>query len=157
MLSSSSEERHRFVGASMRLVWQWVWAQNFQAVVQAGDFDDLNPSHVGLFRHPGLDGHRLTDIAQQMQITKQSVHELIGHLESCGYVVREPDPTDRRARIVALTAKGRRLDRLIHEQAGKAEEQIAAILGARRFAQLQQALETLIAELPAIADQPRPS
>ena len=154
-MSSGNEERPRFVGASMRLVWQRVWVQNFEEVARAGGFDDLNPAHVGLFRHPGLDGRRLTDIAQQMQITKQSVHELIGHLEACGYLTREPDPTDRRARIVALTPKGRRLEGVIHEAAGNAERQIAAILGARRFTELQQALETLIAELPPTDDEPR--
>jgi DNA-binding MarR family transcriptional regulator len=146
-MSSTNEEPSRYVGASMRLVWQWVWAQNYDGIVEAG-FDDLNPAHAGLFRHPGLDGRRLTEIAQQMQITKQSVHELIGHLEARHYLVREPDPTDRRARIVVLTAKGRRLQMTIREQARRAEERIAAILGPRRFRQLQQALETLIAELP---------
>jgi DNA-binding MarR family transcriptional regulator len=156
-MSSGDPERPRFVGASMRLVWQWVWAQNFEGIFEAGGFDDLNPSHVGLFRHPTLEGRRITDIAHQMQITKQSVHELIGHLEACGYVVREPDPTDRRARIVTLTSKGRRLEATIHDQARRAEERIAAILGPRRFGQLKQALETLIDELPPIGDDPRPA
>jgi DNA-binding MarR family transcriptional regulator len=133
----------------MRLVWQWVWAENYRGVVRAG-FDDLNPAHVGLFRHPTLDGRRLTDIAQQMQITKQSVHELVGHLEACGYLVRVPDPSDRRARIVELTARGRRLEAVIRSQARRAEQRIAGVLGPRRFAALQQALEDLITELSPI-------
>src|SRR6476659_5966361 len=108
-MSSPQEERTPYIGASMRLVWQWIWAQNFEAVVRAG-YDDLNPAHVGLFRYPTLDGCRLTDIAHQMQITKQSVHELVGHLEARGYLVREPDPANRRARVVRLTAKGRELE-----------------------------------------------
>lgn len=145
-MSSEGGERSRYVGASMRLVWQWVWAENYQGVVAAG-YDDLNPAHVGLFRHPTLDGQRLTDIAQQMQITKQSVHELVGHLEARGYLVRAPDPTDRRARVVRLTARGRRLERTIRAQARRAEQRIAGILGPRRFAALQRSLEELIAEL----------
>ena len=79
-----------------------------------------------------------------MEITKQSVNELIGHLEARGYLVREPDPTDRRARIVRLTAQGRRLEEVIREQARQAEERIAALLGPRRFAQLHRALDDLI-------------
>lgn len=145
-MSSEGGERSRYVGASMRLVWQWVWAENYQGVVAAG-YDDLNPAHVGLFRHPTLDGQRLTDIAQQMQITKQSVHELVGHLEARGYLVRAPDPADRRARVVRLTARGRRLERTIRAQARRAEQRIARILGPRRFAELQRSLEELIAEL----------
>ena len=145
-MSSGTGERSRYIGASMRLVWQWVWTQNYEGVVRAG-YDDLNPAHVGLFRHPTLDGRRLSDIAQQMQITRQSVHELVGHLEACGYLNRVPDPADRRAHIVALTARGRRLENVIRAQARRAEERIAGILGPRRFAALQQSLEELIAEL----------
>lgn len=145
-MSTESGERGRYVGASMRLVWQWVWAVNHEGVLRAG-YDDLNPAHIGLFRYPSLDGRRLADIAQQMQITKQSVHELVGHLEACGYLVRVPDPTDRRARIVQLTARGRRLENVIRTQARHAEERIAETLGPRLFASLQQALDVLIDEL----------
>jgi DNA-binding MarR family transcriptional regulator len=137
----------------MRLVWQWIWAQNFEAVVGAGH-DDLNPAHVGLFRYPTLDGCRPTEIAHQMQITKQSVHELVGHLEARGYLVREPDPADRRARVIRLTAKGRDVETIVRAQAHNAEEQIAATLGPRRFRQLQQALDDLVAELPTTVPAP---
>ncbi len=144
-MSSGGVERSRYVGASMRLVWQWVWAENYEGVVRAG-YEDLNPAHVGLFRHPTLDGRRLTDIAQEMQITRQSVHELVGHLEARGYLVRVPDTADRRARIVQLTARGRRLETVIRAQARQAEERIAGILGPHRFAAFQRALEALITE-----------
>ena len=155
MMSSEHDERTRYIGASMRLVWQWIWAQNFEAVVRAG-YDDLKPAHVGLFRYPTLDGCRLTEIAHQMQITKQSVHEFVGHLEARGYLVREPDPADRRARVVRLTAKGRQLETVIRTQAHHAEEQIAAMLGPRRFGQLQRALDDLVAELPRTDHKPTP-
>jgi DNA-binding MarR family transcriptional regulator len=155
MMSSEHGERSRYIGASMRLVWQWVWAQNFDGVVRAG-YDDLNPAHVALFRHPTLDRCRLTEIAHQMQITKQSVHELVGHLEARGYLVREPDPADRRARVVRLTATGRQLETVIRTQARHAEEQIAAMLGPRRFGQLQHALDDLVAKLATADHEPRP-
>ena len=151
-MSSEHATRTRYIGASMRLVWQWIWAQNFDGVVRAG-YDDLKPAHVALFRYPTLDGRRLTDIAHQMQITKQSVHEFVGHLETRGYLVREPDPADGRARVVRLTARGRQLETVIRTQARHAEEQIAATLGPRRFGQLQHALDDLVARLPR-SDQP---
>src|SRR5690606_3631232 len=96
--SSGIEPSPPYIGYSMRVVWQWVWGQNFAAAARAG-YDDVNPAHVSLCRYPGLDGCRLTDVAQRMQITKQSGHELIGHLEERGYLAREPDPTNRRARL----------------------------------------------------------
>jgi DNA-binding MarR family transcriptional regulator len=128
----------------MRHAWQQVWKQIFSGVVATG-FEDVNPAHVGLFRYPGLDGQRPSDLAEQLQITKQSVNDLLGHLETHGYLTREPDPNDGRARVVRLTAKGRQLQKVIHGQARAAEQQIADTLGARRYTQLRHALEDLTA------------
>ena len=37
---------------------------------------------------------------ERAQITKQSMAELVLHLERLGYVERVPDPSDRRAKLV---------------------------------------------------------
>ena len=140
--------RGRYVGALLRPCWQWVWGRIFTGIAAAG-YDDLNPAHIGLFRYPTLDRLRPTEVAKQMQITKQSVNELVGDLEQRGYLTREPDPTDGRARIIRLTTKGRRLERVINAQARAAELEIAEHLGPRRFAQLQAALT----EFAAYADR----
>jgi len=143
---SSPEDRTAgkgpYVGAMMRIVWQWVRAQIYEGVVVAG-FGDLNPAHVGLVRYPGIEGQRPTAIAEQTGITKQSVNDLLGHLEGHGYLVRAPDPADGRARVVRLTAKGRRLGRTIAAEARAAEDRIAEVLGPRRFADLRRSLELL--------------
>lgn len=126
----------------LRVVWQSVWKEIFAGVVASG-YEDVSPAHAQLFRYPGLDGQRPTEVADQLQITKQSVNDLLGQLEHRGYLTREPDPTDGRARVVRLTTKGRRLQTTIHGQARRAEQRIADRLGPRRFAQLQHALEDL--------------
>ncbi len=126
----------------MRLAWQSVWRQIFAGVLSAG-YEDVNPAHVGLFRYPGLDGQRPSELADQLQITKQSVNDLLRHLEARGYLTREPDPDDGRARVVRLTAKGWQLQETVLGQAQAAERRIADTLGAPRYAQLQRALEDL--------------
>jgi DNA-binding MarR family transcriptional regulator len=126
----------------MRFAWQSVWRQIFAGVAAAG-YDDVNPAHVGLFRYPGLDGQRPSELADQVQITKQSVNDLLGHLEARRYLTREPDPSDGRARVVRLTPKGWELQRTIHGQARAAEHHIAETLGTSRYRQLQHALEDL--------------
>ena len=72
------------------------------------------------------------------------------------YGVREPDPANRRARVVRLTAKGRELETVIRAQAQHAEEQIAEMLGPRRFTQLQAALDDLVTGLPRTDQKPAP-
>jgi DNA-binding MarR family transcriptional regulator len=130
----------------MRTAVEWMREQIFAGVLAEG-YDDVNPAHVSLFRWPGMDRMRPTDLADQMRITKQSVNDLLGHLEQRGYLVREPDPNDGRARIVRLTPAGRRLDQVVNREAKAAEERIAETLGPKRFAELRQALEILHAEL----------
>jgi DNA-binding MarR family transcriptional regulator len=139
-MSSDSVKGGPYVGAMLRVVWQWVRGEIFSGVVRAG-YDDVNPAHVAMFRYPGLDGLRPSELAAQLQITKQSVNDAVGHLEQRGYLVRGPDPIDGRARVVRLTARGRRLERTINDQARMAELRIAEMLGPRAFAQLRRALE----------------
>lgn len=146
MSSDSSGHRDRrpspYVGALLRVVWQWVRDQLYAGVLAAG-FDDLTAAHVGLWRYPGLEGLRPSQLADRVGITKQSVNDLLGHLEAQGYLLRVPDSTDGRARMIRLTAKGRRLEQTIYAAAGGAQERIAEILGPRRFAQLHSSLELL--------------
>ncbi len=142
-----------YIGAQLRVVWQWVREQIYAGVVAAG-FDDLNAAHVGVWRYPGLEGLRPSQLADQRGITKQSVNDLLGHLEGCGYLERVPDSADGRARVIRLTSKGRRLERTIYAEAGAAQLRIAEILGPRRFAQLHSSLELLTEELAASLADP---
>jgi DNA-binding MarR family transcriptional regulator len=135
-----------YVGAQLRVVWQWVRDQLYAGVVAAG-FDDLNAAHVGLWRYPGLEGQRPSQLAARVGITKQSVNDLLGHFEHHGYLVREPDSADGRVRVIRLTSKGRRLEQTIYAAAGAAQQRIADILGPRRFAQLHSSLELLTEQL----------
>jgi len=139
----------------MRLGWQWVRDQIFAGVVAAG-YDDVNPAHIGLIRYPGLDGQRPTELAEQLQITKQSVNDLLGHLEQHGYLTRQPDPADGRARVVRLTAKGHQLEKTVYVQAQAAERHIAEMLGPRQFTQMRAALEAL-SDLVTSDVRPSPS
>jgi len=73
----------------------------------AAGFGDIRMAHQAVMMNVGADGIRITDLADRAQMTKQSMGELVAHLEKGGYVTVEPDPNDRRAKIVSLTARGR--------------------------------------------------
>jgi DNA-binding MarR family transcriptional regulator len=140
IVSSVTPTEGPYLGGMLRLVWQWIRERIYSEVLAAG-YDDLNPAHVGLFRYPGIDRLRPSELADQLQITRQSVNDLLGHLEQRGYITREPDPADGRARVVRLTTAGRELQRIVGRQAQAAEREIADLLGPRRFSQLHTALE----------------
>jgi DNA-binding MarR family transcriptional regulator len=113
-----------------------------QAVRDAG-FDDLTLAQARVFQRIAPGGSRLTDLAEQSQMTKQSVAGLVDELERMRYVRRVPDPDDRRARLIQIDKRGRQAAKA----AGAAHSQIQAEwrshLGARRFSQLRDALEDL--------------
>lgn len=124
-------ERPR-MGALLRLAWQRVRERIYSGVRDDG-YADLNPAHVALFRYEGIDGQRPTQMAEAMQITKQSVNDLLRHLEQRGYVECRPDPDDKRARLVHLTSRGRRLDAAVRKHARAAERELAEELGEKSF------------------------
>ena len=130
----------------MRGAHQWVMTHVYAHVVAAG-YDDLSRSQIAIFRYPTPDGLRPSQLADQLQITKQSVNDLLGEMEQRGYLVRAPDPSDGRARVIRLTAKGRQLEAIVYDGAQSAEAAIAELLRARQFAQLRHALETLVSHI----------
>lgn len=73
----------------------------------AGGFGDLRRSHGLVFEMIDPEGSRITDMARRARITKQGMGQLVTELEELGYLERCPDPTDRRAKRVVMTAKGR--------------------------------------------------
>lgn len=57
-------------------------------------------------RHPGL---RVADLLDILKITKQSLARVLKQLVDEGYVLQEAGSSDRRERLLYLTAKGRTL------------------------------------------------
>ncbi len=65
------------------------------------------PSHSAVFAQISAEGSRLTDLARGANMTPQSMGELVDELEQLGYVERRPHSTDRRAKLITLTDRGK--------------------------------------------------
>jgi DNA-binding MarR family transcriptional regulator len=146
MSRSTGPPEGPYIGSLTRQIWQWVRREIHDEVVAAGH-DDLNPAHVAMFRNPTLDGRRPGELADEMQITKQSVNELLGHLERQGYLVREPDPDDSRGRRIRLTDSGRQLEDATWTAAANAERKAAEKIGEERMRELRATLTDLVTQL----------
>ena len=64
------------------------------------------PSHSAVFAQISPRGSRLSTLARGANMSPQAMGELVDELEQLDYVVRQPDPTDRRAKLITLTKKG---------------------------------------------------
>jgi len=88
-------------------------------------------------------GSRLTDLAEQAQITKQSAGFLVDQLERAGLVERAPDPADARARLVRFTERGLRVVAVARKVERQVLREWRRHLGAERFDALQEGLKAL--------------
>lgn len=113
----------------------------------ASGHPDVRPPHGNVFQYLDADGTRVSVLAQRAQITKQSMAELVAHLERNGYVERVPDPSDRRARLVRATSRGREVYAIARTFVAELEEQWAERLGKAKMQQLRRLLEELNARL----------
>ena len=85
---------------------------------------EVRPPHGNVFQFLDDDGTRVSVLADRAQVTKQSMAELVAHLERHGYVERIPDPADRRAKLVRATARGKELYALAREFAAETEARV---------------------------------
>ena len=109
----------------------------------AAGFDDVTLAQARVFQRIAPEGSRLTDLAEQSQITKQSAGFLVDQLEAAGYVRRIPDPRDRRARLVVVAERGARAVALSARTVEAVEAEWARHLGVRRTEQLRAILRDL--------------
>jgi len=120
-------------------------AAEFVKGVQERGYPDVRAGHAAVFMH--IDrraGTRLTELARRARMTKQGMMLLVDDLEGRGYVRRVPDPEDGRAKVVRLTARGRRYVAEARRSLLALESRVRRQLGDRRYEQLRSSLETLI-------------
>lgn len=109
----------------------------------AAGYGDLTAAQGRIFARIGPSGTRVTELAEQAGVTKQTAGFLVDQLERAGYVDRVPDPSDARARLVRIAPRGAAAVLV----ARAAEERIEAAwtrhLGKQGTAQLRRALTSL--------------
>lgn len=114
----------------------------FKELAELG-FDDFTTAQARVMQRIGPGGTRLTDLAEQAQVTKQTAGYLVDQLERIGYVERAPDPTDARARLIRLAARGLAAQKAAAGVVADVEREWERHLGRQRLRQLRQALVML--------------
>jgi DNA-binding MarR family transcriptional regulator len=125
-------------------------ALNDHAIVRLRErgHDSIRPAHGAVFQHLDDSGTSVSRLAERAQMTKQAMGELVKHLEEQGYVVRRPDPHDRRAKLVTPTRRGHEVFAVTQELVPEIEARVDAMLGKRRAGQLREDLEVLRGAAP---------
>jgi DNA-binding MarR family transcriptional regulator len=138
-----SQKNTRMLGAMLRIPFQAI-VQRIDQGLRARGFTDLRPAHFVIFQHIRREGSRVTNLADQAQMTKQSMGDLVNYVEACGYLERVPDPNDRRAKLVRLTEKGQLLNAAARDVLKDTETEWAKEIGSEQMEALKQALQAII-------------
>lgn len=84
-------------------------------------------------------------LGQEMSIDKASIVKYVDGLEKLGMVLRKTDPNDRRAKILQLTAKGKKVQKEISHLHKKLEDKIMKDIAPKDVELLRRLLPEVLA------------
>lgn len=113
------------------------------ADLAAAGFDDVTVAQARVLARVASKGTRLTDLAEQARVTKQTVTFMVDQLERAGYVRRVPDPADARARLVTFAERGLAAKRVARRTEAAVQEEWTRHLGRRTTERLHDILSRL--------------
>ncbi len=107
------------------------------------EFRSITAADHDVLRYIRPEGSTAVEIARLNGTTKQAVSKAIASLERRGFVVRTPDPVDRRAVRITFSDKGFGLVTEAVRIIGAIEARQAKRVGAREYRKLKQMLQSL--------------
>jgi DNA-binding MarR family transcriptional regulator len=134
-----AETKDRLIGALLRVPAQAIHRRIIRELNAAG-FSELRLPHIAVLQFPGPDGVRPGTLAERACMSKQAMNQLLGSLESLGYIVRSDDPEEGRTRIIRFTERGRAAYSKAIDIFCDIEREWCAELGPRNFTQLKELL-----------------
>ena len=116
---------------------------------------DVRPVHGFALQAIGRDGASVSALGRRLGVSKQAAAKTASGLEALGYVTREPDPGDGRARRLRVTERGADCLRASAEILARQRARRVAAVGEERVAALEDDLAALAGVRPArIGDLP---
>jgi MarR family 2-MHQ and catechol resistance regulon transcriptional repressor len=97
----------------------------------------------------------ISEIQEKVRLASGSMTAAVDRLEKLGLVVRKSSPSDRRARVVELTAQGKRLAASCFERHAKDLEALMSVLSEREMEQLYGSIKKLGLLAAEKLDQPQ--
>jgi DNA-binding MarR family transcriptional regulator len=120
------------------------WNERLQEGFAEAGYPEVKASYgsvlIPLFEEDGL---RMGEIARRARLSKQTMTTMVRLCERDDLVERRPDPDDRRATRVHLTAKARRFQPVAERVLERLEREVEALLGGRRGHAVRRSLADL--------------
>jgi DNA-binding MarR family transcriptional regulator len=148
MKNKSSPDFHVTLGALLRHPYERMVVTLYAELGKQG-FDEVRPAFSVVLRTLPPAGARVSDLAIQAGMSKQSISYLVDQMVDVDLVEVTPDATDRRANVVKLTSRGEKVVMTIIDLSRKFEARCAAQIGEQKMARLRLLLTELNQHLDA--------
>jgi DNA-binding MarR family transcriptional regulator len=126
-----------------------LWRATHTRAADALETVGLTPALFALLNVIGArDGAIQQELGSAMGIDRSTMVSLIDQLESAGLAKRHPSATDRRAREIAITPKGRRLLQRARRMISQVEDEVLAGLTAEERRELETLLRRALDSAP---------
>lgn len=117
------------------------WAdEGLQNALKRKGWPSITRAQSMVFVNIGEGVTRPSEIATRVGVTRQAIHQTINELVALGFLTLEPDPRDRRAKVVRYTETGARIGRDAVEALQQIEQALAERIGPEHVKALRQAL-----------------
>ncbi|WP_432949559.1 MarR family winged helix-turn-helix transcriptional regulator [Kribbella sp. CA-253562] len=127
----------------------WALADELQARLAADGFGDARFADGVVFQHLVGGPVTISVLAERLGVTQQAASKSVADLEKRGYLAREADPADARARNVVLTQRGQAVIAAARKHRAAVERQLRKALGADRVEAARVLLVEVIDHLGA--------
>ena len=135
-----------FAGQLFFRLWRTTHTRTAEVLGSVG----LTPALLALLNVIGArEGAIQQELGSALGIDRSTMVSLIDQLESAGLATRRPSPTDRRAREIAITPKGRRLLQRARRLISQVEDEVLAGLTAEERRELLALLRRALDSAPA--------
>ena len=115
--------------------------------LQARGYPDIRPPHSAIFANLGMGAVRVSELAERARVTQQAMGKMLKELERTGYVAREVDSVDKRAKEIKLTDQGAQLVADSLEVVGEVRQYYAQKIGEADLENLESSLRNAVRKL----------
>ena len=122
----------------------FLWKNRFDRKMAQRGYPWHSEARGRLLRYIGYDGISQATLAEQTDISRQAVQQLLDELQRDGAITRNPDPDDARKKVIQLTAFGRQVVGEANLVKEEIEAEYKSLLGEDRFLDLKESLEAIM-------------
>ncbi len=110
-------------------------------------YENVRPSDVRVFVRASRGTYTISDIARELQITRQAAQSSVQRLIKLQVIALKTLPGNKRDKVVMITPKGELASRTARQQVGKLENEFAEMIGSDKLEELRVSLGVMLEQL----------